>query len=382
MERELHGSALAVYLGSLSMLSAFSISAVLPSLQSLQLHFEIGPSQAQYATTVYLIAYSATCAIHGPVSDILGRTQVIRWGLVLYLLASVGCSFAGSFAEFLFWRSGQGLTAGVGAVVGRALIGDVATGQHGGRLHSQTTAVYSAAPIAAPVIGAVLTVAAGWKGVFSLLTFFAFALLVMSLRLPKPKVEPCIGDQRSEKAISVIFDPLIQRYCWGLALGYASWWTLIAASPQLADQVALDRPVAVMLIVMPLVLGAAFGSILAARMARGTEANTQLKTGRVISTAGVLLLVVSTISGLGLYGLLLPLAMHAVGAAVVFPVALSRMLSLYPNRRGLASSLQASSTLVATASAVSILLPALSGDVTGFAVSAILMASVSLAFLR
>jgi hypothetical protein len=60
----------------------------------------------------------------------------VLWGLSLYALASLACAFAPSFYALLAFRALQGMTAGTGLTVGRAIIRDLYDGPEAQRLMS------------------------------------------------------------------------------------------------------------------------------------------------------------------------------------------------------------------------------------------------------
>src|SRR3546814_1649978 len=78
----------------------------------------------QQTISVYLIAYALMSVVHGPLSDAIGRRKVIIGGLAVFTLASVGCALSSDLPTLLAFRALQGLSAGVGLIVGRALIRD------------------------------------------------------------------------------------------------------------------------------------------------------------------------------------------------------------------------------------------------------------------
>ena len=73
----------------------------------------------------------------------------------------------------------QGATAGVGVVIGRAVIRDLYEGARAQRLMSITTMIFSIAPAVAPIIGGWAHVAFGWRAVFAVMmvcgVIFAFS---------------------------------------------------------------------------------------------------------------------------------------------------------------------------------------------------------------
>src|SRR3546814_14638911 len=90
--------------------------------------------QAQQTISVYLFAYAVMSLLHGPLSDAIGRRRVIIGGLAVFTLASVGCALAPGMGWLLLFRLVQGLSAGVGMIVGRAVGRDVLDGHDAQRL--------------------------------------------------------------------------------------------------------------------------------------------------------------------------------------------------------------------------------------------------------
>src|SRR3546814_19622534 len=82
----------------------------------------------QQTISAYLVAYALMSLVHGPLSDAIGRRRVILGGLSVFTLASVGCALSTDLAMLLAFRALQGLSAGVGLIVGRAVIRDVLHG--------------------------------------------------------------------------------------------------------------------------------------------------------------------------------------------------------------------------------------------------------------
>lgn len=107
----------------------------------------------QQTLTAYLLPYAGMMLFHGAVSDSFGRRGPILVGVAGYALASVGCALAPSIDMLLFFRALQGLLAGVGMVIGRAIIRDCYHGHEAQRLMSQVLMIFAIAPAVAPIIG-------------------------------------------------------------------------------------------------------------------------------------------------------------------------------------------------------------------------------------
>ena len=137
---------LAAVLALLSMVSPFSIDTFFPSFRAMQAEFRLSDLSIQQTLTAYMLPYAVMSLVHGPLSDAFGRRVIVLWGLSLYALASLACAFAPSFYALLAFRALQGMTAGTGLTVGRAIIRDLYDGPEAQRLMSAVTMIFSVAP--------------------------------------------------------------------------------------------------------------------------------------------------------------------------------------------------------------------------------------------
>ena len=75
----------------------------------------------------------------------------------------------------------QGATAGVGVVIGRAVVRDLYEGARAQHLMSMTTMIFSIAPAVAPIIGGWAHVAFGWRAVFAVMVICGVVFSTASL---------------------------------------------------------------------------------------------------------------------------------------------------------------------------------------------------------
>lgn len=167
---------LATLLGALAMVSPFSIDTFFPSFHALASDFSLSRWAVQQTLTAYMLPLAVMSLVQGPLSDALGRRPVILGGLTIYTLASVGCSLAPTFTALLLFRALQGTSAGVGVIVGRAVIRDLFEGPQAQKLLGLVTMIFAFAPAVAPVIGGWIHVVAGWRGVFGFMVLIGTAL--------------------------------------------------------------------------------------------------------------------------------------------------------------------------------------------------------------
>ena len=66
-------------------------------------------------------------------------------------MGSIACTFAPNYELLIASRVVQGATAGVGVVVGRAIVRDLYSGTNAQRLMNLTTMIFALAPAIAPI---------------------------------------------------------------------------------------------------------------------------------------------------------------------------------------------------------------------------------------
>src|SRR5690606_20890038 len=164
---------LAFLLGGLAMFGPFSIDTIFPAFERIGAELGADKVAMQQTISVYLVAYALMSVVHGPLSDAIGRRKVIIGGLTVFALASVGCALARDLPTLLAFRALQGLSAGVGLIVGRAVIRDVLHGDDAQRLMSQVSMIFGVAPAIAPIIGGWILGWSHWSAIFWFLVGFA-----------------------------------------------------------------------------------------------------------------------------------------------------------------------------------------------------------------
>ena len=186
---------LAMMLGGLAMFGPFSIDTIFPAFRVIGSDLAANAWLMQQTVSVYLIAYASTTLFHGALSDAYGRRKVILFGLAVFTLASVGCALSTTITTLLAFRALQGLSAGVGLIVGRAVIRDLYHGHDAQRLMSQVSMIFSIAPAIAPIIGGWLLGLEGWHAIFWFLVLFSVVLWTTTF-LALPETHP--PDQRTQ----------------------------------------------------------------------------------------------------------------------------------------------------------------------------------------
>ncbi|MDE1949162.1 MAG: multidrug effflux MFS transporter, partial [Burkholderiales bacterium] len=167
---------LAALLACLGMLGPFSIDTYLPAFAGIGASLGATPVHMQQTLSSYLLGFAVMNLFHGALSDSFGRRPVVLGGIAIFSLASVGCALSQSIGQLVLFRALQGISAGAGMVVSRAIIRDMFPPVDAQRVMSQVTIYFGIAPAIAPIVGAFLFVHAGWRAVFWFLAFVGCTL--------------------------------------------------------------------------------------------------------------------------------------------------------------------------------------------------------------
>jgi DHA1 family bicyclomycin/chloramphenicol resistance-like MFS transporter len=357
-------TALAVLLGGLSMVSPFSIDTFFPAFHAMEKALIVDAWQLQQVLTAYMLPFAFASLVHGPLSDAVGRRPVMIWGLVLYTVGSVACTVAPNYLSLIGARVLQGATAGVGVVIGRAVIRDLYEGPRAQRLMSITTMIFSIAPAVAPIIGGWAHVAFGWRAVFAVMVVVGLIFATAAWwKLPEthPPAARLPFNPRSLVSTSakVLRHPEFLMLAFAAGLNFGSVASYIASAPAIVEKHWHGTETQYFLLFLPVILGILSGATFSAIFARHFTLLAQVRAGLAITFAAALARAAVHAGTADVPVLLQQLLLYAsgVGAQLAFPALTLRMLDLFPTLRGTAAAGQSFVAILITAFTMGVVAP-------------------------
>ena len=171
---------------------AFSIDAMLPALPEIAAELSPeAPNNAQLILTSFVIGMGAGTLVAGPLSDAFGRRSIIFLGAGLYVIGALLAYVAPSLELILAARVLQGLGAAGPRIVSLAMVRDLYAGREMARVVSFAMLVFMAFPAIAPLIGAGIIAAFGWRAIFLAFLLFSFVSIGwLALRQPETLPAP------------------------------------------------------------------------------------------------------------------------------------------------------------------------------------------------
>jgi DHA1 family bicyclomycin/chloramphenicol resistance-like MFS transporter len=375
---------LAVLLACLGMLGPFSIDTYLPAFAGIAQSIGATPVQMQQTLSGYLFGFAVMNLFHGALSDSFGRRPVVLGGLALFTLASAGCALSQHIGTLVFFRALQGVSAGAGVVVSRAVIRDMFPPADAQRVMSQVTIYFGVAPAVAPMVGGFLFIHASWQAIFWFLTVLGALLWIANFRLLPETLHP--SQRQPFNARSLL------RGYWAMgssarfvALAFASgvpfngMFLYVLSAPVFLGELLRLGPGEFFWFFCLTISGIMAGAWLSGRLAGRINPKRQIRHGFVIMIAvSVVNVVLNLLFVAEPWWALVPIAIFAFGWALMVPVVTLMVLDLAPDRRGMASSLQAFVGSMANGFVAGVIAPAVMHSTVALAVASALMMSVGL----
>lgn len=150
-----------------------------PSLPNVSDSFSITHNLAQWTLSIYFIGFALGVAFWGNYSDIIGRRKAILRGLIVYIVACVGCSFSPSIEWFLVFRVLQAFGISIGSVVVQSILREVYLEKERGLIFSRMNICIALSPALGPFVGGYLADIWGWKSNFWVLVISASSLYLL-----------------------------------------------------------------------------------------------------------------------------------------------------------------------------------------------------------
>lgn len=169
-------------LGLLTGLQPLTTDLYLPALPQMQQGLGLSPASAQWTLSLLILAFGIGQLVWGPVSDRFGRQPVLRWGLGLYTLASIGATLAVNLETMLLARIAQGASLSAAVVCGRAMVRDLYAPEEGARTMARGMTGLGILALFGPVLGGLTATLGGWRATMALLIGFGGLIWVFVWR--------------------------------------------------------------------------------------------------------------------------------------------------------------------------------------------------------
>ncbi len=340
-------ASLTLILALCTMMGALGIDTYLPSFHAIAQEFGVGPTAVQQTLSVYVLAMAITMLFYGTLSDTFGRRRVLLFSALGYCLMSFAAAFVNSIEAMVAVRFAQGAMAGSGMVIARAIVQDRFQGADAQRMMSMVMFCFGLAPALAPVFGGWLQTHGGWRAAFFFLSAFGAVLMLLCWRvLPETlaveKRVPLKVGVIAGNYLKALRNPRFRLMVAGVALMAGANAIYISSAAEFIMGVLKMSETSFGWLFIPLIGGSMIGSAISGTLSKRIPQRVQKMIGYSCLALGC--------GSNVLYHLftdvpvvpwaVLPITCYTLGIALLMPILSLQIMDMFPQMRGLASSLQ------------------------------------------
>ncbi len=357
-----HSIFLVYALAALAALAPFAIDTYLPAFHVMATELGATDVQIQQSLTFYLLPYAVMTLWHGAISDAIGRITTIKWGLSIFVLASIGCALATNVETLWFFRALQGASGGAGNTVARAMVRDLFKGPQAQRVMATVQMLFGIAPAVAPIIGGFL-LGIHWQAIFIFLAIYASISLWAAVKF-LPETMPVekrfkLSTKNVLNSYQTIFsDREYAKLIVAIGANFSGFFIYVLASPVFLGKHLGLSPQQYGYLFIPTVMGMVLGSYLAKRAAGRYPSQKVVKLAYVWMLFMALInVIVCYTQPVSLVANIIPIALFNIGMAMCMPILSLAALDRHPKIRGTAASGQAFMQMLLSTVSAGIIVP-------------------------
>ena len=336
---------LLLFLATLAAFGPFVTDFYLPTLPEQTTDFHTSPAMVQLGLSNIMWGLAAGQLLVGPISDRRGRKKPLFWCLVLFAVTTAVAAAATEIHVFLVMRFFEGLGAAGAIVLSRSIAADRYTGRELGSFMGVMRAIQGIALVTAPMLGALIADAAGWRGIFWILFGMGVVLAFITLfvfveTLPRSRINSAQrssnGTQREsirESSAKLIADPVFCGIVFQQLLASGILFGHISSSPFIFRGHFDLSPELYGLTFGLLALGITAGAVISSRI----DPLKALGVGAVGMLVCAVLVAVCFITNLSLWAVLPFYFLLMAFLGLTLPAAMTAALTLHRQRAGFAA---------------------------------------------
>ena len=332
----------------LNSVAGIVIDLYAPSMPSIGREFHASTAAMQNTIVITTFGYAIGQLFFGVLSDWKGRRLSIILGLPLFCLGSIFAMHAHSLEALLLARALQGFSVGSCQVVSRAVLVDTVSGKRFEVAVIYLSVAFAIGLIAGPYVGGAIQQTYGWRANFVFYAAYAGLLLLASgigLRETFP------AEARSTPAqVLRIYKVILRNSAFsfstlqlGLCFIAFTLWNQIG--PDIVERLLAHSPRYFGGTALAVGIAYLFGTVTNRLLVSVTSDGQRLWGSNIAFALGALTI---SLSGphINLLLIISGVMLCAFSQGVVFPNILSRALSFFPDRAGVAASLQGFGMLI------------------------------------
>jgi DHA1 family bicyclomycin/chloramphenicol resistance-like MFS transporter len=370
-------------LASLTALAPFAIDTYLPAFEVMENDLATNSNFIQQTLTFYLVPYTIMTIFHGAISDSIGRIKTIKYGMSLFILGSIGCVFATSIEMLWISRLIQGVGAGAGNVVARAMVRDLYSGATAQKVMATIQIIFGIAPAIAPMVGGLL-LGISWQAIFIFLIIYSVLITIFSVNFLPETIS-------KQNQLPFNFESVLSRYkdllndknyiflILAVSFNFSAFFLYVLSSPIFLMQHLNLSSSQFGYLFIPTVTGMILGSFISKKTAG------IISPAKMLKIAYLWMLLITSINLI--FCLFFPsiifvniglIALYNIGMAAAMPVISIKALDCFPKARGTAASGQAFSQMLVSSVVAGLIIPIIWGSLATLAIGMLVIFSLGL----
>ena len=336
---------LVLILGALTAIAPFSIDMYLPGFPAIAKSLDTTTTQVSLSLSGFFIGISAGQLLYGPLLDRFGRKKPLYIGMVLYIVASIGCFFVGSIEQLIVLRFIQAIGSCAATVAAMAMVRDIFPVEDNAKVFALLILILGISPMLAPTVGGYITAAFGWQLIFLILAAIAFFILLAVIFLLPESYRPDPSYSLKPVPIitsfwSVMKHPQFYTYAICGAVGFSGLFAYLAASPFVfMDVYGVSSKVygwIFALLSIGFIGSSQFNGMLTNRFKSEQIVNVTLPAMVII---GIVFVMGSTGNWLGIYGTIVTVFAFLCCVGITYPNTAALSLAPFAKNAGTAAAL-------------------------------------------
>lgn len=326
-------------------LGPMSTDMYLPALPRIATELEASTASVQLTLSLFLVGFAIAQLFYGPLSDRYGRKPVMVGGLIVFIIASIGCALVENINALMFFRLLQALGGSAGPVLGRAIVRDIYGAKESGRVLSHIASIMALAPAFAPILGGFFAATLGWHAIFWFLVAYGIiGVVLFSLKVkesaPAAHHQPKSLATIRQHYLQLLADRDYVGYVLACSFSYAGLFAFLSGvSFVLVGQYGVSEQ-QFGLYFMLIVVGYVVGTQISAKVGQfHSHQRLIMVGGLLLLAASGLMIVLVRLENANVASVIVPMMVFMIGVGIVMPQSMAGALKNYPNIAGTASGL-------------------------------------------
>ncbi len=317
----------------------------IPSFPRIEEVFSTTTAQVQLTLSIYLLFFSLSPLIYGPLSDKIGRKKVALLGLFIGLIGTTVAFFSWNIASLSTARAIQGLGLGACMFLFRVILRDLFKGDRMAYYTSFITIAYSAMFALAPLLGGLFEHYLNWRISFVFLFFYLSTTVFFILYwLKETNCSPCMNALNFKVLVKnyghIITNPIFVGYALCCTATFITLSAFLAETPFLLETVVGLTPLQFGSLGIVPAIALLIGGLSNAFFLRKIGRHRTLTVGIFILIFAALAFLLCHFLGiLNTFSVVIPMTLSYLGAAFIFPNAVAGALTPFARIAGSAGAL-------------------------------------------